>query len=398
MLFSLFQAFTGTVRLRVRGMYAVRFCNRCLEEGIPLWDIRSDETGQILSITVRLWDFPRLREPARACAVRLHLLRKRGLLFTLHRTRKRIMLWCGLFALLAVFYTLTSFVWTIEVTGNEEVSRAQILRALEDYGFGVGTRVDTVDAEYLRNEILADMHELCWLTVRLRGSHAVVEVRERITVPAPVDDQTPCDIVAGESGLVTLMRVRAGAPVVEKDTIVEKGQLLVSADVPYADYVVGIDPGGYQVHAAAEVYARIWNDCVCTSPVEVCQKVYTGRSHRNWALEIGSLRINFSYNSSIDTVNCDKIVERTRLQLLPGLTLPLVWVTETIRPYDRVCASLDTAVLEAALTQAASARLSQLLAGSQITPVSARTYVGDNHVRARVTVETTRDIAVTVIR
>jgi len=213
-----------------------------------------------------------------------------------------------------------------------------------------------------------------------------------------VDDQVPCDIIAGAGGLVTLMRVREGAPIVKKDTIVEAGELLVSADVPLADYVAGREPGSYQVHAAAEVYARIWDDCVCTSPVEVCQKVYTGRTIRKRALEIGSLHINFSYNSSIDTVNCDKIVERTRLQLLPGLTLPLVWVTETLRPYDRVCASLDTAVLEEALTQAASARLSQLLAGSQITPVSARTYVGDNHVRARVTVETTRDIAVTVLR
>ena len=328
MLFSIFQNFAGTVRFTIRGMYAPRFCNRCLQQGIPLWDIRADETGQYLTATVRLWDFPRLRDPARACAVRLHILHRRGVLFSLRRNGRRIVLWTGLLIILAVFYALTSFVWSIEVTGNETVSRAQILRALEGYGFTVGTPVDTVDAIHLRNEILADMHELSWLTVRLRGSHAVVEVRERVQIPPLVDDQEPCDVIAGASGLITLMRIREGNALVEEDAIVEAGELLVSGDMPYPEFVTGVE-GSYPVHASAEIYARIWDDCVCTAPIEACEKIYTGRTLRRWALEVGTFRVNFSHNSSIDTTECDKIVRRTRLQLLPGLTLPLVWVSET---------------------------------------------------------------------
>ena len=79
---------------------------------------------------------------------------------------------------------MNAMILTIDVTGYERVMPQEILDAMKAEGVGVGTRVSMVDASRLRNKILLEIPELSWFTVTIKGSHAVVDVRERGDTPA----------------------------------------------------------------------------------------------------------------------------------------------------------------------------------------------------------------------
>ena len=93
---------------------------------------------------------------------------------------------CGTLLFLGSF-----FIWDFAVEGNQRVTEEEILRALEKNGVGLGTFGIALDTEDIRNHVLLDIPELVWITVRVSGCRATVEVREREEVPEPVNERAP---------------------------------------------------------------------------------------------------------------------------------------------------------------------------------------------------------------
>ena len=81
------------------------------------------------------------------------------------------------------------------------------------------------------------------------------------------------------------------------------------------------------------VEGRTWYTLTANASLTGQARRYTGTEKRLHSLIFGSHRIKFFANSSIDGVQCDKITTRTTVNVL-GAALPIVWETETIRPYE----------------------------------------------------------------
>ncbi len=385
------------MRVETRGMYARRVLDACAKAGIGIYDIEA-AAPQKLRFTVPLTDFPALRPFVRKNACRMHIVRRGGLPFWLASMRGRFGFLLGAALSIAVFWCLTSFIWTIEVVGNETLSAGQILRALEPYGVVRGAAITSIHNEEVRNGILCDLPELSFLTVRFEGSHAVVEVRECRIPPEVADDDEPCDIVAGEAGLITMIHTRQGTAVAAKDKIVAKGDLLVAGEMRYR-----LHPGGYRayeeygtfpVRADADVYARVWQTARAAAPLETYEKVDAGRTDIRWAVVFGSLRINLYFSTDIFRADCDIITTRWNVEPLSGVRLPVTLVRETCTYYDRVTAVSDEAALTEALTAEASRLLAAMTAGERLTVNGTRTATIHGTVYASVTGETVRNIAV----
>lgn len=396
---TLMDRLSGWVLVEIRGMYAGRVLDGCAREGLRVHDIRA-EAGQRLCATVALPDFPRLRPLIRRNACRLHIRARGGLPFYTERLRGRFAFPVGLAASLAVFWALTGFIWSMEVTGNRTLSAGQILRAVEPYGVVRGARISSIHNEELRNRVLCDVPELSFITVRFEGSHAVIEVRERRVPPEVANEHEVCDIVAGQSGMITMLHARQGTARVQKGQLVEAGELLVAGELRYRT-----NPGGYMTHAEyeevpcradAEVYARVWQTARAACPLETCEKVPSGRERTRWALVLGSRRIALSRD--IFSGGCDILISRYALEPLPGVRLPVTLVRERCIYYDRVPALSDERALTEALTEQARMRLESMTAGERLTVNHVRTAVLHGTVYASVTGETVRDIAVKRVR
>lgn len=329
----------GQVRVRVETPFPERVLNLCGARDLAFWDmVRESETAFTCRLSRR--DFYALRRAVRKLDCRLTVLEKEGAPFFLGRFRRRHALATGLVLCGGLLLLGSFFIWDFKVVGNERVPEEEILRALERNGVGIGTFGIGLNREELRNHVLLDIPELVWITVNVSGCRAMVEVREREEIPAPVNEEEPANVVARRDGLILEIRALDGVKCVLPGTSVEAGELLISG-VEDTETV-----GARVVAGLGDAEARTWYALSARMPLSVQEKRYTGEEERACSLIFGTRRIKIFGNSSIQPGNYDKITERTRWSLL-GVPLPVTSVTETYRFYETVSAEISAARAEA---------------------------------------------------
>ncbi len=384
-----FQYMKGTLRIAVLGPYPERFLNLCAGNGIPIWSLTPVEPGRF-DATIYKSDFVRIHTFSARSGCRAKILKKKGAYFTAKKASKRYGLIAGALAFLIMCVAFSNYVWTFEVTGCEKVSPSRVLAALEAQGIAPGVRADKIHPEELRNRVLLELDELLWLTVTVQGSHAVVDVRERIEKPKIIPLTEPCDVVASQTGLVTMVIARQGQPLKQKGDLVMKGDVLISHSVP-----VTYSEEMRTVHAMGDVYARVWRTVSAVTPLSVREKRYTGRTSTRWAIIFGTSRINFSINSGNLYEECDKIVDRYDFKV--GKTVfPVTLYKETYIEFESVEGTLDESQVAVCSGEVANAVLDGASKGTKTTLLSCETNVSNNVFVTKMTKECTMQIGETV--
>ena len=262
-------------------------------------------------------------------------------------------------AVLCVFaaMSLSLFIWELRIEGNERLTDARILQALEAEGIRVGSFGLCIDRELLRSRMMEALPDLEWMTVNVTGCRAVVIVRERRLPPPMVDERAPTDLVAAKTGLITELRVFSGVPVTEVGATVLQGETLVTGRRG------SLSGRERQMASLALVRARTWYELSACMPLSCTGKRYTGRVERRFSLLIGNSRINFYRNGCKPLDSCDKIIYKERLSLPGGMLLPLARVTAEYREYEPVALTLSEAEADALLRERLLHRLREQLDG-----------------------------------
>ena len=382
----------GSVRCDVMGIHPERFFNQCVKAEIAFWDV-CYVTPNRMTLSMSARDFRHIRPVARSSGCTLRLTKKRGALYTSRRLRRRYALLFGAAVLAFFFWAMNSLILTIDVTGYERVAPAEILSAMKAEGVGVGTRVFLVDASRLRNKILLDIPELSWFTVTIRGSHAVVDVRERGDTPEVPDHSLPADIVSDRTGVVTILRVFRGEGQVEVGSLVHEGDLLVSGLVH-----LRLDEKTMLTHASADIYARVWHQATAAVLLDSERKVPTGRKSVRYALSLGKFRINFYKDGRKPFDKYDKISNRYEMELSDGSQLPFALIRETYYEYETFRSAPDEQEQAALLARTAQQLVAGQGEGSVVSNLGLRVWVTDRVLYARATGESVQKIGVTVLR
>ena len=93
----------------------------------------------------------------------------------------------------------------------------------------MSARTETLsDTGQAKRDILLKVDEIGWLSVNIIGSHANVEVKEKIEKPELEDNPSPCNIKASADGVITKITAGEGMSQVKKGSGVAKGDLLIS--------------------------------------------------------------------------------------------------------------------------------------------------------------------------
>ena len=316
----------GQVRIRVECAFPERVLNLCGARDLAFWDL---EWESPTAFTCRLSrsDYGKLRRAAEKLDCELTVVGREGAPFFLRRFRHRTALVTGLVACGLGLFVGSFFVWDYQVEGNETVSTERILRALEKNGVGLGSFGLSLDGEDIRNHVLLDIPELSWVAVNVSGCRAHVQVRERVLPPEIVDEKTPSNVVARRPGLVLEVRALDGVTCVLPGTSVEQGQLLISG-------VADTDTFGARILAGmGKVRARTWYSLTTEVPLTAAAKQYTGKEKTCVSLVLGTHRVKFFRNSSIEEEKYDKITKRHPWSLF-DIPLPVTLVTETCRFYE----------------------------------------------------------------
>lgn len=238
----------GTVTFKGTGGFAARFVNLCHLNQIPLWEMTTEDG--VLRAKTSLRGYKKMRIPARKSAVKLRATEKSGLPFLLHSNRARIGLVIGLAAAVLLYALAASCIWRVEVSGNEKISERALLQIAADAGLERGTRKGRLDVSVIENAIKSNLPSISWTAVNIRGSTAVIEVREQVEAPDIVADEGAYDIVASRDGYIEELTISRGVAVAKNHMTVSKGDVLISGVVQRKDATY------YTVRAMGVCYAR----------------------------------------------------------------------------------------------------------------------------------------------
>lgn len=323
---KLYEFLRGTVRASITGAQPEKLLNALAENGIEFWNCDPGD-GYSMGVTVYTSDYPAAERLSARCMCRVQPVRRVGGDNIVRLVRRRRVL-AGLIVVFALLIAWSSlYIWDIDVTGNDTVSDGEILRALEDNGVGIGTYWPGISNNMLRAGVLPQIEDISWLAVNVKSSHAVVKVRERTFKPKLADEDTPTNVIASKTGIITDMSVLQGKPAVEKGNAVLAGETIVSGAMDSL-------PGQTRkVHALADIQAETLYELNAVCPDTAAQKTQKGALHSRFALIIGKKRINFYRGSRNSRADCDKIIKTIPFSVKGVFTLPVSIVKESFVRY-----------------------------------------------------------------
>ena len=239
---ALLKNMRGYLRIRVWGEAPERFLNLCSVRGILLWDIRQQENGFTMCISIR--GFLQLRPIVRKTRTRAVILKREGLPFLLPRIRKRrCFVLCMVFCVF--FWILSSlFIWDIGINGNYQITEDMLRTWLKSQNIREGILQKEIDIEAMEEGLRSHFPEIIWVSARLEGTKLLIDLKENDASSPEAGASLPgnkktaatrntySNLNASVEGTLLSMIVRKGIPQAVIGDTVEVGTLLVEGKIP----------------------------------------------------------------------------------------------------------------------------------------------------------------------
>ena len=341
---------TGWALVRVTGAQPERILTALSERGIAFWDA-APPADFSLTVKVPARTAKLIAPLSKALGCEGEILSLHGLPALFRKLRHRLTLLILLAAALTALFSSLSYVWDIEITGNEKIPDGVIRQALAECGVDIGANWTKFSQDAIRNGVILRLPGIRWMTVTMEGCRARVIIREKRVAIEPVDETEYVKLVSEKAGLVTEVQALHGT------AETEAGKTLLPGDTIIGGYSTG--RFGVQGATRAIGYARLrtWHEITAEAPLTVQEKTAGRRKKAGFALILGKLRINFYKGSSICPPDCDKIIERYTLSKAGVFSMPIVVEKVSYTRYET--APIQAAELREELEAMLSAELSR---------------------------------------
>lgn len=211
----------GYATISVEGYFIERFINICISKNILLWNMKRKKSS-FLFTNIAIKDFKKIRQIAKTTKCHVKIEKKRGLPFLLHKYKKRKMFFGLLIAIMLIIIWLSNFVWNIEIIGDNNLPKEELLSELNEYGLRTGMLKNKVDTKEIINNIRLHRNDIAWIGIKMTGTNAIVEVVEADKKPDIINENEYCNIVSDKEGMVTKINVQNGTALVKVGDIVTK--------------------------------------------------------------------------------------------------------------------------------------------------------------------------------
>ncbi len=217
----------GYVDVRVSGFFTERFVNLCFAKSIFLWKLRRISSGEI-EARISRGDFKKLKKIAKASKCKVKISRKRGISFVLNRYKKRKVFAITFVVVAILIFGLTRFVWNIDINCDGEFDKNQIMEILNRNGIEEGKLISKINTGKTINDICMNGKDISWCGIKIKGTNVIVSLEKAVLQEEIIDENSICDIVAKNDGIITKITARNGSLVVKEGDLVRKGDILIS--------------------------------------------------------------------------------------------------------------------------------------------------------------------------
>ena len=330
----------GYLNIELEGYYIERFINTCISKNIFLWGIKRTKST-ILFANIGAGDFKQAAKIAKKHGCRIKIKSKSGLPFIVKKYKKRKIFFILLFLVIIGIYTLSKFVWNIEITGNTKVDSNEILSALEEDGLKVGVLKSKVNTDEIINKIRYQREDIAWIGIELDGTNAIVKVVEADSKPEIIDENDFCNIIATKDAVIEKISAQNGTLMVKEGDTVKKGDVLI------AGWMEGKYTGKNYVNANGEVKAKVTYSQSEKIEKKEIKREQTGKNENKYAIKFNNFKINL-YKTLSKYEIYDTMYTNKKIKLFSNFYLPIevikytnYEVTETEISYGKEEAKLE---------------------------------------------------------
>ncbi len=315
--------------IRVSREESIDVLNLCFAHGIQYRGFEVDEDGRI-QFVCDLLSAKKLKKRCREKGIAIEQAGITGLPWLLYRLAHRPGMILGTLLCILLLIASTRFVWDIRITGNETMSREEVLEELKQEGFFVGTYIPSVEENTLSNRILLHSKRIAWISVYMRGTVGVVQIVEYDAPPTEEESNKPANLIAKYDGQIEYVELYRGNCIVRTGQAVRKGELLVSGlyDSPGTGFA--------WTRANGHVFARTEHELLIQIPLSYEEKVYQEEESGGFLLSFFDFSLNFSKKCGNEGCECDIIEKEKCFSFFGEHPLPLSVTYYTHKPYTTV--------------------------------------------------------------
>lgn len=326
----------GYVRIKLYGYAPERFLNLCSNHNILIWNLEYEEGNYVFCISVK--GLKQLKPVLKKTRTTFVILERHGMPFFMHRYRKRKLFGVGVIVCCLLLYTMSLFVWKIQIDGNLHRTDSSITKFLEENHVYHGMLKSKIDCEEIEEKLRTEYEDIIWASAKVEGTMLIINIQENLAANQQAEekqtesqDGKPMDIVADKDAVITSILTRNGIPQVEKDTEVHTGDILVEGKIPVKDdngevafyqyCVADADILGMTEYPYNESFTMNYKD-----------KVFTGNEEKTYRIQFCGKQFlipKFSKNFS----QYDTITDEHNLKIGDTFYLPVALDRETFKEY-----------------------------------------------------------------
>ena len=308
------------------------------------------------------------------------------------RNFKRVGVLLGLASFLLILLLSTMFVFKIEISGSELISKEQIKSELSAFGIGVGARLSDIDRTDASNRFMQNHPEFSFVAINFKGTTVCVELKERSSAEQ-IDRQRADFMVAECDGLITRLAVTGGRGMVTPGTVVKKGDLLISGMISGNGLQYSDDPALRYDGAFGEVFAEISGSFSVELPFEEYRDEISSSEKCGISLSVFGVGIDFGTVSS-DSGQGFEILGERNVTVFGCIELPITYRecvrSETVQ--KKVIRDEAEVLLEA--EKSAYRMLAEQLGSASLTSVDISKGITDSGAWVKIEYGCERNIAV----
>lgn len=322
MILFILRYFKGYLKVSFEGVYSERILSVLADENIKVWHLKY-KSGIILC---RMFakDFKRIRGIRKKTGVKIKIVGKCGFPFIWKGYNHRFGFLIGAVLFFVLLKFFSTFVWVINVDGNNTVKSADIINTLSSIGITERMKKSDINAKISAQNLLMQRNDLAWASLNIEGCVLNVNVSEIEKKPSS-DEAVPSNLIAKEDGIIKKIDAVSGDVRVKVGENVHKGDILVSGIIESMSSTAF-------VNSNAVVLAQVERNYIEKELFVKSIKKNTGKVSNNRVLEVLGVKIPLYLPKSENDVNLKYTANQA---VLFGKKIPVKIYNKSLSYYQK---------------------------------------------------------------
>ncbi|WP_294373083.1 sporulation protein YqfD [uncultured Clostridium sp.] len=171
-------------------------------------------------------DYRTVEEIVKKHRGKIKVVSKEGIVFKLIALRKKISLALGIVIFLGVIYSLSNYIWAIDIETKENLTPFEARRELYYLGIKPGMKKSDINVYEIERKMQTANDQIMWIRTRIEGSTLHLVIEEKINPPDTEIKQID-SVIAKCDGEVQRVYTYSGNPAVNPGDIVKEGDVLI---------------------------------------------------------------------------------------------------------------------------------------------------------------------------